>query len=117
MTADDATIQAATRAVGRAASHWRDTNGFTDVPDCVLAKAAIAAYLDGLEKAGWKVVPKEPTHEMERAAACSKAKDDEGEFVSLSDHIDYSGENKTRTVIRQALRDAVAASPTPPGAE
>lgn len=43
------------------------------------------------------------SYEAIRAAAESKAIDDEGEYISLGDHLDYSGENKTHTVIKAAL--------------
>ena len=46
---------------------------------------------------------------MIRAASESVARDDEGEFPSLGDQIGFSGENKTRTVIRFALIAALAA--------
>jgi hypothetical protein len=72
------------------------------------------AYKAGMAAAvpeGWKVVPVEPTSEMIDAAGRSKAIDDEGEFPSLYDHIDYSGDNKTRTAIRTALTAALSASP------
>lgn len=38
-----------------------------------------------------------------RAASESVARDDEGEFQPLGDLIGFSGENKTRTVLRAAL--------------
>ena len=47
--------------------------------------------------------PIEVTHEMVRAAAESVAVDDEGAFLPLGDLLDFSGENKTRTVVRAAL--------------
>lgn len=113
---DDDIIQAASAIAGVLAG----TDDLSDLPNTAgsykdAAKAAIAAYLGSLEAMGWAVVRKEPDDAMIRAAGESKAKDDEGEFVSLNDHIDYSGENKTRTVIREALRRAIAASPKPPG--
>lgn len=37
----------------------------------------------------------------------SRAKDDEGEFDCLFDLINFSGENKTRTVIRSSLMVAL----------
>lgn len=45
---------------------------------------------------------------MIRAAIESRAKDDEGAFESLGDLIGFSGENKTRTVVRCALEAALA---------
>lgn len=48
--------------------------------------------------------------EMVRAAIESKAADDEGTFLPLGDLIDFSGENKTRTVVRLAIRAALLAA-------
>ena len=47
------------------------------------------------------------THEMVRAASESRAKDEEGEFKSLGDLLNFSGENKTHAVIRAALAAAL----------
>ena len=60
---------------------------------------------------GWQLVPKEPTHAMISAMAESKAKDDEGEFLCLSELLDFSGENKTHTVLKAAYRAALPAAP------
>jgi hypothetical protein len=60
------------------------------------------------------LVPREPTEAMLQAAARSVAHDDEGSFPPVCDLIDYSGENKTRTVLRQLLIDALAAAPASP---
>lgn len=49
------------------------------------------------------------TDKMIRAASESCARDDEGEFPPLCDLIGYSGENKTRTVVRAALLAAMEA--------
>lgn len=65
----------------------------------------------GAVPAGWVMVPVEPTGEMLRAMSSSKAMDAEGEFPSLFDLIDYSGENKTRTAIRAAYCAMLAAAP------
>lgn len=54
------------------------------------------------------LMPLEPTHEILSAMACSIARDDEGEFPSMSDLLDYSGENKTHTVLRAAYKAAIA---------
>jgi hypothetical protein len=54
---------------------------------------------------------------MIRAASESRAVDDEGEFESLGDLLNFSGENKTHTVIRAALRAALAAAPPAPVVE
>jgi hypothetical protein len=52
---------------------------------------------------------REPTYAITRAMAESRARDDEGEFEPLLDLIDFSGENKTHTVLAQAWRDAIDA--------
>lgn len=44
-----------------------------------------------------------------KAMAESRATDDEGQFEPLCDLIGFSGENKTRTVLRQAWADGVRA--------
>lgn len=68
---------------------------------------------------GWKLVPVKPTTAMISAMACSQARDDEGQFPSLLDLIDYSGENKTHTVLKAAYQSMLDATPahepaTPP---
>lgn len=62
---------------------------------------------------GFAIVPIEPDFNMVRAACESKAVCDEGEHVSLSEYLDFSGENRTHIVVRQALRDAINAAPKP----
>lgn len=52
---------------------------------------------------------REPTHSITRAMAESRARDDEGQFEPLMDLIDFSGQNKTHTVLAQAWRDAIDA--------
>lgn len=44
-----------------------------------------------------------------RAMAESQASDDEGAFEPMCDLLGFSGENKTRTVLRQAWVDAIDA--------
>ena len=80
------------------------------------AAVEVDGLLGLLSIAGLAIIPTQPTDEMVRAAAESKASDDEGEFRPLCDLIDFSGENKTRTVIRAALTAAIlaASSPRPP---
>ena len=63
--------------------------------------------------AGYVLVPIEPTQGMITAMSTSKAKDSEGEFPMLLDLIDYSGENKTYTVLKAAYAAMLAAAPTP----
>ena len=58
---------------------------------------------------GYVLVPVEPTRELISAMACSVARDDEGEFLPLMDLIDFSGENKTHTVLRAAYKAMLAA--------
>jgi hypothetical protein len=65
---------------------------------------------------GWVMVPVEPTHAMVKAMSESKARDDEGEFPAMLDLLDFSGENKTHTVLKAAYRDMLSAAPTPPSA-
>lgn len=57
-----------------------------------------------------------PNYAMERAALESRAMDDEGPFESLSDLLGFSGQNKSYTVVRQALfaaLRAIAGEPRP----
>lgn len=44
-----------------------------------------------------------------KAMAESRARDDEGEFLAMCDLLDFSGENKCRTVLRQAWADGIDA--------
>ena len=62
---------------------------------------------------GYVLVPIEPTQGMITAMSTSKAKDSEGEFPMLLDLIDYSGENKTYTVLKAAYAAMLATAPTP----
>lgn len=52
---------------------------------------------------------REPTHAITRAMAESRATDDEGQFEIMLDLLDFSGENKTHTVLAQAWRDGIDA--------
>jgi phosphoserine phosphatase len=82
------------------------------------------AVIRTLQEMGWRcvgedevVAPREPTHEITRAMSESVAVDDGGAFPSLCDllELDFSGENKTHTVLRAAYRAAIAkASPPKP---
>ncbi|MEP5730814.1 MAG: hypothetical protein ABJL67_15760 [Sulfitobacter sp.] len=56
-----------------------------------------------------------PNHAMERAALESRANDDEGQFQSLSDLLDFSGQNKSYTVVREAICEALRALATREG--
>lgn len=57
----------------------------------------------------WQLAPSEPTYEQVRAMSESRATDDEGEFPPMLDLLDFSGENKTHTVLREAYRAAMRA--------
>ena len=59
------------------------------------------------------LMPKEPSHLMIAAMACSQAKDDEGEFPSMLDLLDFSGENKAHAVLKAAYHAAVDAARSP----
>ncbi len=62
-----------------------------------------------------KLMPIEPTHAIIQAMSESRARDDEGEFPAMFDLLDFSGENKTRTVLIAAYSAAIKAAPdTPP---
>jgi hypothetical protein len=52
---------------------------------------------------------REPTHAITKAMAESRATDDEGQFEIMLDLLDFSGENKTHTVLAQAWRDGIDA--------
>jgi len=65
-------------------------------------------------KTEWVLVPRVPTREMVSAMASSSAVDDEGQFPLLMDLLDFSGENKTHTVIRAAYAAMLASAPQPP---
>lgn len=75
--------------------------------------ASTAVQAPVREVPGWKMVPIEPTPEIVKAMAESQAVDDEGEFPSLHDLIDFSGENKTQAAIKAAYRAMISASPLP----
>ena len=103
----------------------------SDVPrDTVLGQSGYASEARSIRAAlstlsadairqgeGWRLVPVEPTHRMIRAAAESVARDDEGAFEPVMDLLGFSGENKTYTVLRQLLTDAIAATPASDGGE
>lgn len=59
---------------------------------------------------GYALVPIEPTGQIIKAMAESKATDDEGQFPALCDLIDFSGENKTRSVLKAAYAAMVYAA-------
>ena len=59
----------------------------------------------------WVMVPREPTYELLRAMSESVAVDDEGPFPPMFELLDFSGENKTYTVLRAAYAAMLAAAP------
>tara|TARA_R100001480_G_scaffold146109_3_gene144577 strand:+ start:5726 stop:6811 length:1086 start_codon:yes stop_codon:yes gene_type:complete len=60
---------------------------------------------------GYALVPISPTHDQIKAMSESRATDDDGEFPMVCDLIDFSGENKTHTVLREAYASAIADAP------
>jgi Lar family restriction alleviation protein len=56
------------------------------------------------------VVPLHPTSAMLKAMSESRATDDEGEYPSMLDLLDFSGENKTRTALKAAYVAALSAA-------
>lgn len=62
---------------------------------------------------GYVLMPIEPDHAVIRAMSASQARDDEGEFTTLGDLIDFSGDNKTHTCLRAAYAAAIDAAPSP----
>jgi hypothetical protein len=52
----------------------------------------------------------EPTPAIIKAIAESVARDDDGEFPPVCDLVDFSGENKLRTVLAQMWRDGIDAA-------
>ncbi len=59
---------------------------------------------------GYVLVPVEPTQAMISAMMTSEARDAEGPFPMLMDHLDYGGENKSHTVLKAAYRAMIAAA-------
>ena len=70
----------------------------------------VCRILDALTAGGLAVVPVEPTAEITKAMAESRAQSDEGEFWPLHDLLGLQGENETRLVIREAWRAGLAAA-------
>ena len=108
------------REVGYHYIHWYTllqqlpvgTQLFTYPPS---ASAEITRLQKELEEArkvpdGYALVPFEPTGEIIKAMAESKAIDDEGQFPALCELIDFSGENKTRTVLKAAYAAMLSAA-------
>lgn len=75
------------------------------------ALSRLAAQVSASVPSTHVLVPKEPTPEIISAMASSHAYDDEGPFPSLLDLIGFSGENKTRTVLKAAYKAALSALP------
>ena len=74
----------------------------------VLSRLTTAPAMD-VQQAARVLLDYMPNYAMEKAALESKAVDDEGEFQSLSDLLDFSGQNKSYTVVREALCAALRA--------
>lgn len=62
---------------------------------------------------GYATVPINPSAAMLKAMAESRAIDDEGEFPAMLDLLDFSGENKTLTVLEAAYVAAITAKEKP----
>ena len=62
----------------------------------------------------YQILPSEPTPAMISAMATSKAVDSEGEFPMMMDLLDFSGENKSHTVLKAAYKAMLAAAPVHP---
>ena len=63
--------------------------------------------------AGKVLVPVEPTHKIIVAMGESQAVDDQGIFPCMSDLLDFSGSNKTLTVLKAAYSAMLTASQEP----
>lgn len=63
---------------------------------------------------GYVLVPIEPTSAVISAMMTSQARDDEGLFPMLMDILNYSGQNKAHTVLREAYRAAMLAAQKEP---
>ena len=73
-------------------THWRPLPAAPGQPEQPSVAEAARVLLDAM-----------PNYAMERGALESQATDDEGQFASLSDLLDFSGENKAHTVVREAI--------------
>ena len=108
-------IAAATKLVAEGNHTKLCSGGLNEACDCPFGDLEEA--LRGISQAPELATPPAPAAErpavvtaaMIDAASASRARDDEGEFPPLCELIDFSGENKTRTVIRAALEAALLA--------
>lgn len=89
-------MEAAARAVAEKSSGWGWASARDDERDhyVSIVRAVLMAVRD-----------KAPT----KAMAESKARDDEGEYPAMFDLLDFSGENRTQTVLRQSWEDGIDA--------
>jgi hypothetical protein len=88
--------------------HWMPVEAAWDAWQAALSQPAAVE--------GLVMVPVEPTNAMVKAMSESKARDDEGEFPAMFDLLDFSGENKTHTVLKAAYKAMLSATPAPPSA-
>ncbi|PWC54365.1 hypothetical protein TSA6c_00415 [Azospirillum sp. TSA6c] len=93
---DTSLIATVKRGIDRAGRDWREHNGFADVPDGVLAKAAIAAVRRWEAENGWRCVPVKATLGQALGTPSMKREEDMDRICA-----DYAAQ--------------VAASPPPPG--
>lgn len=80
----------------------------------------VSPMLDAIEDSDWRLYAcnaraalqalMEPSHAMIKAMAQSQAKDDEGFLPLMCDLLDFSGENKRHTVLKQAWSDAISSA-------
>ncbi len=78
---------------------------------CAKAIRALMTSDEGASTSGgYVLVPREPTNKIISAMASSEARDDECDFPSLSELIDFSGENETHTVLRAAYEAMIKAA-------
>jgi len=93
---------------------WSATSGaaFHDLGEAIPAIMRELEIKPQVAPEGYALMPIEPTHEILSAMATSKARDDEGEFPMMLDLLDYSGENKTHTVLKAVYVAAIAIQST-----
>lgn len=102
------------RVLGKDEVRWLARIGCNTFSVEMVAKLLAAARSEGrAEGLGgeWVMVPREPTYELLRAMSESVAVDDEGPFPPMFELLDFSGENKTYTVLRAAYAAMLAAAP------
>jgi hypothetical protein len=82
---------------------WNDRDHIKFARAILAAAGPDAALPDG-----YVMAPIKPTDAMLKAMAESRATDDEGIFPAMLDLLDFSGENKTRTVLEAAYVAALS---------